>query len=84
MNDDILTFIDNTGLSIEKINELYAGYNKLNKLGLNISKEAYHATINNVLTDLDEDLSNFDVVMERYFGYLRDEMVGTTEEIEEA
>jgi hypothetical protein len=84
MNDDILLFIENTGLTIDQINELYAGYEKLNKLGLEISKESYHATINNVLSDLETDLSNFDIVMERYFGSLRDNMVGTSEEIEEA
>lgn len=84
MSDDILLFIENTGLTIDQINELYAGYEKLNKFGLDLSKESYHATINNVLSDLETDLSNFDVVMERYFGYLRDDMVGTAEEIEEA
>ena len=39
MSDDLLDFIEATSLSIDQLNELYAGYSKLQKAGVAITKD---------------------------------------------
>lgn len=51
------------GLSIDEINELYAGYKDLQKAGLKITKEQYQDKLDIAMSQLDGDLSNFNTVI---------------------
>ena len=67
MDDSILNFIDTMGLSIDEINELYAGYKDLQKAGIEITKEEYEGKMNSVMSQLDGDLSHFDEIIQANF-----------------
>ena len=67
MDDSILNFIDTMGLSIDEINELYAGYKDLQKAGMEITKEEYEGKMNSVMSQLDGDLSHFDDIIKANF-----------------
>lgn len=68
MDDSILEFIDTMGLSIDQINELYAGYKKLQNVGLDISQEDYQERLEQTMSQLDGDLSNLNSVLQANFG----------------
>lgn len=70
MSDDILQFIEATNLSIDQINKLYEGYAALQKVGMEITKEEFHAALEDTMTLMDDDLSNFDQVIKLTYGYL--------------
>ena len=57
MNEDILNFIDNANISIDSLNSIYIGYEKLQKAGLNITKEQYQSRFQPFL----EAITKFDV-----------------------
>ena len=67
MDDSILNFIDTMGLSIDEINELYAGYKDLQKAGIEITKEEYEGKMNSVMSQLDGDLNHFDEIIQANF-----------------
>lgn len=80
MDEDILRFIEDTNLSIDAINDLYAGYSKLQKAGIEITKEQYHDAINSALLELDSDLSNMNQVIQANFGYMLEHGENFTEQ----
>lgn len=63
LDEQILQFIENTGLSIDAINELYAGYEKLQKAGIEITKEQYQNALEDAMYLMEDDLSNFEEVI---------------------
>ena len=63
LDKNILQFIDTMGLSIDEINELYAGYKNLQKVGLDITKEQYQDNLDLAMMQFDDDLSNFNTVI---------------------
>ena len=67
MDDSVLDFIDTMGLSIDEINDLYAGYKNLQKVGMEITKEEYQERMNSVMSQLDGDLSRFDDIIKANF-----------------
>ena len=68
MSDDLLDFIEATALSIDQLNELYAGYSKLQKVGIEITKDQYQKALEETMLDLDDNLSNFKEVVAMHFG----------------
>lgn len=70
MSDDILNFIEATSLSIDQINDLYGAYAQLQKAGMEITKEEFHAALEDTMTLMNDDLSNFDQVIKSTYGYL--------------
>lgn len=80
MDTEVLNFIDTMGLSIDEINELYAGYKDLQKAGMDITKEAYQDKLDIVMGQLNGDLSNFNTVIGDAF---RD-VLSTAEDFDEA
>ena len=70
MSDDIIEFIEATNLSIDQINKLYEGYTALQKAGMEITKEEFHAALEETMTLMEDDLSNFNQVVESTYGYL--------------
>ena len=80
MDDHVLQLIDDLGLSIDEINELYAGYEKLQKADLSITKKDYQERITAVMTDLDADLSNIETVLKSNFS----DVLSMAEDAEEA
>ena len=70
MSNDILEFIEATNLSIDQINKLYEGYTTLQKAGIEITKEEFHAALEDTMTLMEDDLSNFDQVIKSTYGYL--------------
>ena len=68
MSDDLLDFIEATSLSIDQLNELYAGYSKLQKAGVAITKDQYQKALEETMLDLDSNLSNFKEVVAMHFG----------------
>jgi hypothetical protein len=68
MSDDLLDFIEVTHLSIDQLNELYAGYSKLQKAGIEITKDQYQKALEATMFDLDDNLSNFKDVVAMHFG----------------
>jgi hypothetical protein len=70
MSKDVLEFIEATDLSIDQINKLYAGYTALQKAGIKITKEEFHAALEDTMTLMHDDLSNFDQVIKSTYGYL--------------
>lgn len=67
MSDDLLDFIEATSLSIDQLNELYAGYSKLQKAGIEITKDQYQTALEETMLDLDYNLSNFTEVVAMHF-----------------
>lgn len=60
MSDDVLNFIDKAKLSIDDINELYAGWKKIQKAGVNITQEQYETlfpALMEVLAATDGDIA---------------------------
>ena len=60
MSDDVLEFINDTGLSTDKLNELYTSYSKLQKAGIDITKEQYQSkyfSFLQALTDFNGDVA---------------------------
>lgn len=80
MDDHVLQLIDDLGLSIDEINELYAGYEKLQKADLSITKKDYQERITAVMADLDADLSNIETVLKSNFS----DVLSMAEDAEEA
>ena len=70
MSEDIIEFIEATDLSIDQINKLYEGYTALQKVGMKITKEEFHATLEDTMTLMEDDLSNFNQVIQSTYGYL--------------
>lgn len=79
MSDDLLNFIEVTSLSIDQINELYAGYSKLQKAGIEITKEQYQKALEETMFDLDDDLSNFKDIIAMHFS----DMIAEGEDFED-
>lgn len=52
MGNDVLDFIDKIGLSFDDLNELWNGYEKLRKAGIDITKEDYQSKYENMLISL--------------------------------
>lgn len=67
MSDDALDFINATGLSIDAINELYNGYERLQKAGIQITKEQYRDRMEDMMILMEDDLSNFESVIRSSF-----------------
>lgn len=68
MNEDVLNFIDNANISIDSLNSIYIGYEKLQKAGLNITKEQYQSRFQpflEAITKFDGDAS---AAIEETFG----------------
>lgn len=68
MSEDVLNFIDNANISIDSLNSIYTGYEKLQKAGLNITKEQYQSRFQpflEAITKFDGDAS---AAIEETFG----------------
>lgn len=84
MNDDVLDFIDSAGISIDKLNNFYDAYEKLNKAGLNISKETFQNDLfSNILEDLASGGKVADII-DNYFGTYLSALDKSTDEYAKA
>ena len=73
MPDGVIEFIEMTKMSIDELNELYSGYKKLNKAGMEVTKEEYRSALDTALSELDGDLSNLDQIIQDHFSqFIRD------------
>lgn len=62
-----------TKMSIDEVNNLYSGYKKLNKAGMEVTKEEYRGALNKALAQLDGDLGNLNEVIQNHFSqFIRD------------
>lgn len=67
MTGQVLDFIDAAGLSIDKINELYSGWKRLQKAGLNISEDSYKNRFGIMLSSLAENGGDIATTIEYVF-----------------
>lgn len=67
-NHNVLEFIDTIGLSIDELNELYASWEKLNKRGIEISKEEFESKFKNYLSVLAETQGDAVVAAQVVYG----------------
>ena len=73
MPDGVIEFIEMTKMSIDELNELYSGYKKLNKAGMEVTKEEYRSALDTALSELDGDLGNLDQIIQDHFSqFIRD------------
>lgn len=83
MSEDIIEFIEATDLSIDQINKLYEGYTALQKAGMEITKEEFQAALEDTMTLMEDDLSNFNQVVQSTYGYLLEGLDPFGEEYQE-
>lgn len=84
MDDQVLEFIDSANISIDKLNNFYTAYEKLNKFGLNISKEDFQQ---NLFPQILEDFANggsVSNIIDNYFGVYLQGLNQTTDEYKKA
>lgn len=84
MSDQVLEFIDAANISIDKLNSFYVAYEKLNKFGLNISKEDFQQ---NLFPQILEDFANggsVSNIIDNYFGVYLKSLDQTTDEYKKA
>jgi hypothetical protein len=55
-------------MSIDQINNLYASYEALQKQGVEVTREEYKSAMDEMLKELDPDMSNLNSVLEKHFG----------------
>lgn len=80
MGDDVLDFIDKTGITIDEINKLYNGYESLQKVGMNITKEEYQARFQDYL----QALARFEGDVERATHEVFDDLLSTADDYTKA
>ena len=68
MSEDVLNFIDNANISIDSLNSIYTGYEKLQKAGLNITKEQYQSRFQLFLEAITKFDGNASAAIEETFG----------------
>ena len=71
--DGVVKFMETTKMSIDELNELYSGYKKLNKAGMEVTRDKYRKALNKALPQLDGDLGNLNEVVQNHFSqFIRD------------
>lgn len=80
MGDDVLDFIDKTGITIDEINKLYNGYESLQKVGMSITKEEYQARFQDYL----QALARFEGDVERATHEVFDDLLSTADDYTKA
>lgn len=68
MSEDVLNFIDNANISIDSLNSIYTGYEKLQKAGLNITKEQYQSRFQSFLEAITKFDGDASAAIEETFG----------------
>lgn len=80
MSEDTLEFIDTIGLTEDKLNELYLGWQKLQKAGLDITQQEYESMFETILNTLADTNGDIEYTMNTIFGsYLAAFEEGTAE-----
>lgn len=71
LDDSMLEWIDNIGLSTSELNDLYSAWSKLQKAGINITQEEYEDIfMNGFLPDLANGLSTQQAILTNFGNYL--------------
>ncbi len=70
MTEAQLEFIETSGLSISKLNDFYDGYRKLQRAGINITKEQFQSQFNGILDQLASGSSITEIIDNTFGSYL--------------
>ncbi len=80
MSDDVLNFIDKAKLSIDDLNELYAGWKKIQKAGVDITQEEYQSLFPVLMETLASTDGDIAYATEQVFGSYLSEFERGSEE----
>ena len=70
MTQKQLEFIETSGLSIAKLNDFYDGYRKLQRAGVNITKEQFQGQFNNIIDQLENGSTITEIIDNTFGSYL--------------
>lgn len=70
MTQEQLEFIETSGLSIAKLNDFYDGYRKLQRAGVNITKEQFQGQFNNIIDQLANGSTITEIIDNTFGSYL--------------
>jgi hypothetical protein len=71
--DGVVKFMETTKMSVDEVNNLYSGYKKLNKAGMEVTRDEYRKALNKTLSQLDGELGNLNQVIQNHFSqFIRD------------
>ena len=70
MTQEQLEFIEASGLSTEKLNDFYDGYRKLQRAGVNITKEQFQGQFNNIIDQLANGSTITEIIDNTFGSYL--------------
>ena len=70
MTQKQLEFIETSGLSIAKLNDFYDGYRKLQRAGVNITKEQFRGQFNNIIDQLENGSTITEIIDNTFGSYL--------------